>query len=100
LAYPYIWDRKRREINHSNVVKRLEAKGIDSSYHLFHQQIQGKEIHPNLYMYRHKNKPYHLDYCFLSKDLATQLKNVEVGDYDTWSPFSDHVLLMVTIGND
>ena len=41
-----IWDRKCRESNHSNVVKLLEEKGILSTYHLYHKQIQGKEQHP------------------------------------------------------
>ncbi len=59
-----IWDRKYRAGNHSNVVKRLAIKGISSCYHLHYNQIQGKEMHPTLYLYRHRDKPYHLDYCF------------------------------------
>lgn len=62
-----IWDRKRRQGNHSNVVKFLEDKGIFSSYHFYYKQVQGKEEHPTLYMYRHKDKPYHIDYCFVSE---------------------------------
>ncbi|BBE18179.1 hypothetical protein AQPE_2339 [Aquipluma nitroreducens] len=77
-----IWDRTHRVGNHSTVVKRLEEKEIYSSYHLFHNQIQGKEQHPTLFMYRHKDKPYHIDYCFASKDLIDKLKSVEVGEYD------------------
>ena len=92
-----IWDRKRRVGNHSTVVKVLETKGIFSSYHLFHNQVQGKEKHPTLFMYRHKNKPYHIDYCFLSKDLADKIESVEIGEPDYWTSHSDHVPLMVTI---
>lgn len=91
-----IWDKKRRISNHSNVVKRLEEKGIYSSYHLHHKQIQGKEQHHTLYMYRHKNKPYHIDYCFVSADLAKKIKDVEIGDYEYWTQYSDHVPVMVT----
>jgi len=91
-----IWDRKYRESNHSNVVKFLENKGIFSSYHLFHKQIQGKEMHPTLYMYRHQDKPYHIDYCFVSKDIARKIKSVEIGDFDFWSKHSDHVPVIVT----
>ena len=91
-----IWDRKHRESNHSNVVKILENKGIFSSYHLFHKQIQGKEMHPTLYMYRHQDKPYHIDYCFVSKDIARKIKSVEIGDFDFWSKHSDHVPVIVT----
>ncbi len=95
-----IWDKKRRESNHSNVVKVLEGKGIYSSYHLFHKQIQGKETHPTLYMYRHQNKPYHIDYCFVSKDISKKIKSVEIGDFDFWSKHSDHVPLIITFKLD
>ncbi len=91
-----IWDRKYRKGNHSHVVEYLEAKGIFSTYHLHHKQTQGKEEHPTQYMYRHRDKPYHLDYCFVSKDLAKKLKSVEIGEYDFWVKYSDHVPVIVT----
>lgn len=91
-----IWDRKYRAGNHSNVVKYLAEKSIYSSYHLCHKQTQGKEQHPTLYMYRHKDKPYHIDYCFISAGLAEKLQTVEIGDYDFWIKYSDHVPVMVT----
>ena len=95
-----IWDRKRRAGNHSNVVKFLEEKGIYSTYHLHHKQVQGKERHPTLYLYRHLDKPYHLDYCFVSADMACNLKSVKIGDHDFWTKYSDHVPVIVTFKND
>ena len=94
-----IWDRKRRKSNHSNVVKHLEAKGIFSTYHLHHKQIQGAEKHPTLYLYRHKNRPYHIDYCFASKDLLDKVSSVEIGEFDEWVKYSDHVPVVVTFDN-
>jgi len=91
-----IWDKKHRISNHSNVVKLLENKGIVSAYHLHYKQIQGAEEHPTLYMYRHKDKPYHIDYCFTSIDMAEKIQSVEIGDYDFWINHSDHVPVMVT----
>jgi len=91
-----IWDRKRRAGNHTNVVKYLEERGIHSAYHLHHQQIQGKELHPTFYLYKHQNKPYHLDYCFVSADMAKGLQSVEVGEHDDWTKYSDHVPVMIT----
>ena len=91
-----IWDRKRRAGNHSNVVKRLEEKGIYSCYHLHHKQMQGKEQHPTYYLYRHQDKPYHLDYCFVSADLSERIKSVQIGEYDYWSPYSDHMPVIIT----
>jgi len=91
-----IWDRKYREGNHSNVVNRLAKKGIFSCYHLHHQQQQGMEQHPTLYLYRHRDKPYHLDYCFASKDMTQKIQSVEIGNYEDWKLYSDHVPVMVT----
>jgi exodeoxyribonuclease-3 len=95
-----IWDKPRREGNHSTIVERLEKKGIYSAYHRHFKQIQGKEQHPTLYMYRHKDKPYHIDYCFVSEDLADKLQSVEIGDYDFWKQYSDHVPVIVTFNQN
>ena len=91
-----IWDKPRRAGNHSTVVANLEAKKIFSTYHKFHGQTQGKEKHPTLFLYRHQNKPYHLDYCFASTDFMEKLTNVEVGNYNDWTRYSDHKPLSVT----
>lgn len=91
-----IWDRPRRKGNHSTVVAALAKKGIHSTYHKHFKQAQGQELHPTLYMYRHKNKPYHIDYCFASEDILNKLNSVEIGDFDFWSQYSDHVPVIIT----
>jgi len=95
-----IWDRPRREGNHSTLVKKLEEKRIFSVYHKHFNQVQGKEEHPTLYLYRHKDKPYHLDYCFASVDMLQHLLSVEIGEYDCWKEHSDHVPVIVTFDTD
>jgi exonuclease III len=94
-----IWDKPRREGNHSAVVKCLEAKDIYSVYHKHFNQMQGDEQHPTLYMYRHKNKSYHIDYCFASLDILQHLRSVEIGDYHFWSKHSDHVPVIATFNS-
>lgn len=95
-----IWDRKYRTGNHSHVVEHLQKKGILSCYHLHHKQTQGKEEHPTYYLYRHKNKPYHIDYCFASADLAGKIQSVEIGDFGFWKQFSDHAPVIVSFNDD
>ena len=90
-----IWDKPRREGNHTTVVKKLESKNIHSTYHKFFNQIQGKEEHPTLYLYRHENKPYHLDYCFASTDFIENLESVAIGNYQDWTMYSDHKPLII-----
>ena len=96
-----IWDNKKHRLgSHSSVVKKLEDKGIFSTYHFQHKQTQGTEEHPTFYMYRHKDKPYHIDYCFVSSDMLDKLQSVEIGEYDYWIKYSDHVPLIVKFDND
>ncbi|MNK60343.1 Endonuclease/Exonuclease/phosphatase family protein [compost metagenome] len=90
-----IWDKPRREGNHTTVVNKLAEKNIFSTYHKYFNQIQGKEEHPTWYLYRHENKPYHLDYCFASNDFIEVLESVEVGSYQDWTMHSDHKPLIV-----
>lgn len=89
-----IWDRKGRISNHTDVVNLLKTKGIESVYHKYFEREHGKEAHPTLYMYRHLNKPYHIDYCFASSDMIQKLKEVEVGEYSKWISVSDHMPLV------
>jgi exonuclease III len=90
-----IWDRKHRAGNHSNVVEFIEARKIFSTYHYHYKELQGQETNSTLFMYRHQDKPYHIDYCFASADFVDKLKTVEVGRYDDWIQYSDHVPLSV-----
>lgn len=91
-----IWDYKKHRMgSHSSVVKQLEDKKIFSTYHIHHKQKQGTEEHPTFYMYRHNHRPYHIDYCFVSEDLLDKVKSVEVGNYNDWIQYSDHVPLIL-----
>ena len=89
-----IFDKPKREGNHSTVVELLKQKGIHSCYHQHFRQQQGKEAHPTWFLYRHADKPYHLDYCFASEHF--KVKSAKVGSHADWCRYSDHVPLMVT----
>lgn len=90
-----IWDKPKREFNHSALVDLLAKKGIRSAYHAYFGAAQGKEAHPTHYLYRHEDKPYHLDYCFASSDLMSRLRKVDVGAFGDWKGVSDHMPLVV-----
>lgn len=90
-----IWDKPRRIGNHSTVVEVLGKKKISSVYHHHFGQQQGKEEHATFHLYKHADKPYHLDYCFASGDLISKLQNVEIGQHEDWSRHSDHMPLIV-----
>lgn len=90
-----IWDKPKREGNHSTVVKHLKELNIHSCYHQHFNAEQGKEKHHTLYMYRKKDKGYHIDYCFASKFFSDRLKSVTVGNHKNWNEYSDHTPLII-----
>jgi exodeoxyribonuclease III len=85
-----IWDRKNRIGNHSHVVNKLAENKIYSVYHKYFNQIQGQETQPTFYLYRKKEKPYHLDYCFVSEFIYKKLFYFEIGTFENWIHISDH----------
>lgn len=91
-----IWDRPHRKVSHAVLVAKLASLGIFSTYHTHLDIAQGVEEHPTYFMYRHRNRPYHLDYCFVSSVLLKKLQSVEIGDYDFWTQYSDHVPVIAT----
>lgn len=80
----------KQNYNHTNLVDYLNTKNILSAYHHFHNQIQGQEKDNTLFMHRKIDRPYHIDYCFAPSNLTKKLKNVEVGNYETWTKHSNH----------
>lgn len=86
-----IWDRKGRIGNHSDVVAHLKKRKINSLYHLHHLENHGSETIPTFYLYKNKSKPYHLDYVFLSDAMHQNVTNFEIGSFEEWKPWSDHV---------
>lgn len=91
-----IWDYKDRVGTHSDVVNKLADKSINSVYHRHFDIEQGNERHPTFFLHKKIFKPYHIDYCFASKDLIDKLQSVEIGEYDFWMQYSDHVPVIVT----
>jgi exonuclease III len=91
-----IWDKPRREGNHSTVVNSLAKKGIGSTYHIFYNQTQGKEVDATWFLHRNHQKPYHLDYCFASADMLQHLQQVQIGKHQHWLKYSDHMPVIST----
>ena len=91
-----IWDEWDRWWNHSDVIRELEEINIKSLYHMHFKESQGKETKPTFFLQRNLSKPYHIDYCFSSNEFTTNLKKVEVPNFDKWHHISDHVPMIIT----
>ena len=83
--------------NHTAAVERFRKLGLESAYHKFFGETQGRERNPTLWFMKNKTKPYHIDYAFLSRSLLPKLKSVVVGRCDDWLSLSDHAPVLVEI---
>lgn len=90
------WDVWDRWWNHSDVVRHLQDVGLESVYHHIHAEKQGSETWPTFYKHRKVERPYHIDYAFLSARLL-QGAACSVGDPSEWLEVSDHMPLVVDL---
>src|SRR5262245_45664945 len=95
------WDRPGYLINHAHTVTLLEKYGLVSAYHHARGEAQGAEREPTLYWRdRLKAGPtYHIDYIFLPRAWAADIREMHVGDFEDWcgAGLSDHVPVVVEI---
>ncbi|MBL4883874.1 MAG: endonuclease/exonuclease/phosphatase family protein [Planctomycetaceae bacterium] len=91
-----IWDKTDRWWSHSDVVNELKEINVDSLYHYQEDELQGEEKTPTFFLHRKEEKPYHIDYVFVSNDLLLA-SNLAVGMRESWINVSDHVPLTLTI---
>ncbi|MEQ1936285.1 MAG: endonuclease/exonuclease/phosphatase family protein, partial [Fimbriimonadaceae bacterium] len=89
-----IWNHQNpADRNHTALVQNLDVLGLCSAYHAHRDELHGEEKEPTFYLYRHENRPYHLDYCFLPNTWT--VKSLSVGSLSEWKHLSDHVPLIV-----
>ena len=90
-----IWDHWDRWWNHSDVVRELQALEIVSLYHAQTGEEQGKEKQPTFYMHRKSEKPYHIDYAFITRSMMSG-SMIKIGSPSEWLELSDHMPLVVS----
>lgn len=76
------------------MIDMMSEIGLVDTYHYLTGEKQGEETQPTFYMYRHRDKPWHLDHVFASEGRIGEL---EIGDEDRWLEESDHLPLIFEI---
>ena len=89
-----IWDKEHGKRNHSAVVSELKSKGIVSAYHYVTGEQEGKEVQGTFYLYKHMDKKYHIDYCFLN---PKHIKEFKIFNPQEWLCYSDHMPIQIVI---
>jgi exonuclease III len=92
-----VFDYVKRVGTHTEVVDFLENEGIKSAYHCFYNEEHGEESLPTYYFRKEKARPFHLDFVFVSEPLLKRLSLFEIGFYDEWIGYSDHVPLFTVV---
>src|SRR5262249_44261657 len=93
-----IWDANYPDSeNHTALLERLDTHELVSSYHWFSGESHGAESQATFFEYRHRHRPYHIDYCFVPKSWAASLESVTLGDHGEWGRRSDHMPLVTVV---
>lgn len=96
-----VWDNEHpKDCNHSALVRQLDSLGLESAYHVHYGEKYGEETRPTFFHYRQESRKHHIDYCFFPKAWRHELRNVSVGSFADWSKLSDHVPLIVEVGDE
>lgn len=91
-----IWDASFRGRSHTDLVARLQRLHLHSVYHAQTHEAQGKETVSTFYLYRHRDKGYHLDYAFVSHCLLAHTR-LTIPEEGWWFTRSDHIPLILDI---
>lgn len=87
--------KKTHAKNVFEMIEKLNEVGLVDIYHNLNGEKEGEESKATFFMYRHLDKPYHLDHVFAASD---NVKYLEIGDENHWIEFSDHVPIVFEIG--
>ena len=79
---------------HSMIVDELRQLGIEDIYHHLTGDEQGKERVPTFYMYRHLDKPFHIDHCFSNPEI---IRKMTIHARWQWLSLSDHLPMEIEI---
>lgn len=84
----------RKERGHMACINELKVLGLEDAYHYVTKEAQGSEAHNTFYLYRHLDRGFHIDHCFLN---PRWLLNYRVLDDKFWLTYSDHMPCVLEI---
>jgi len=91
------FDRPRRRRKWADCFARLESAGMVSAYHAFSGAVHGEEPDATHYFLTHRDRPFHLDYCYIPKRWMRRVRSVRVAPYEEFAALSDHRPITVAL---
>jgi endonuclease/exonuclease/phosphatase family metal-dependent hydrolase len=95
-----IFDHIKRVGTHTEVVDFLKSGRIVSAYHTYFNEEHGQESIPTHIFRKDKSMPFHIDFLFASEIIITRLSHLEIGSFERWINFSDHVPICAVFKNE
>lgn len=91
-----LFDKEHKKVGktHSIIVEELKALGYEDIYHHKTGDEQGKEKTPTFFLYRHLDKPFHIDHCFSHPD---NIKKINIHARWQWLALSDHLPIEIEL---
>ena len=93
------FDRPRAKTKWRDCFSRLEAEGLVSAFHAHTATDHGAELVPTHYFLTHRDRPFHIDYCFIPETWVSQLEDVTIAPFEEYSSLSDHRPVSLALRN-
>lgn len=101
-----IWDKEKYPLygTLTDVINLLKQYDIHSAYHSIPDVIFGTNVvfghekDPTLYLLKKKEKAYHIDYIFSSRNFISGIDSCFIGKYNDWIGLSDHMPVFAEFG--
>jgi exonuclease III len=77
-----------------NCVELLRNLQLEDMWHYLKKEEQGKESVPTFYLYRHLDKPFHIDHCFAHPKLVN---SINIHARWEWLALSDHLPIEIDV---
>lgn len=83
--------------HHGRLLDACADLGLVSAYHAFHGVEAGGETHATYFHQFKRQRPWHIDFCFVPRPWASGVINVAIIDGRYWARRSDHRPLLVEL---
>lgn len=78
----------------ANCLAMIQEKGLVDIYNYLNKEEEGKETTPTFFLYRHLNRPDHIDHCLVNPQMIDSFKILVKGE---WLTLSDHLPLVIEV---
>jgi endonuclease/exonuclease/phosphatase family metal-dependent hydrolase len=79
----------------SQIDNILTSAGLQSLWHAQESEQFGEETQPTYFHQWNRDRPFHIDYVYVSDGMRARLEGLEIGTFDKWRPDgSDHMPIL------